>query len=132
MNRTESTSSRFGGVTVSIGTGPVPRVTTAVTSELAVDVPTAFVPSRRRAACADVDGLDGVRLAVAPAIATHEAPDALQRSHWYVNVIGASPVHVPLAADSAWPLCGVVSEIVGRTVFVGPYCAWAAVTGDGR
>jgi len=37
---------------------------------------------------------------VAPAIATHEAPDALQRCHWYVNVIGASPVHVPFAAVS--------------------------------
>ena len=57
---------------------------------------------------------------MAPAIATHEAPDALQRCHWYVNVIGASPVHVPLLAVSAWPLCGVVSEIVGGAVFVGP------------
>ena len=51
---------------------------------------------------------------MAPAIATHEAPDALQRCHWYVNVIGASPVHVPFAAVSVWPLCGVVSEIVGQ------------------
>ena len=44
----------------------------------------------------------------------------------------ASPVHVPLAAVRVWPLCGVVSEIVGAAVFVGPYWACAAVTGDGR
>ena len=37
-------SSRFGGITVSIGTGPVPRVTAAVAPEVAVDEPTAFRP----------------------------------------------------------------------------------------
>ena len=44
VNCTDEISSRFGGITVSIGTGPVPRMTAAVASEVAVDEPTAFRP----------------------------------------------------------------------------------------
>ena len=36
---------------------------------------------------------------VSPAIELHELPFASQRSHWYVNVIVAAPVHVPLCNE---------------------------------
>src|SRR4051794_15856173 len=57
-------------------------------------------------------------------------PLRLHRRHWYVNVIGAVPVHWPGSAVSVEPTC-VVPEIVGGDVFVG--LTWAAaVPGSGR
>src|SRR3954452_6341764 len=44
--------------------------------------------------------------------------------HWYLNVIGALSVHVPVVAVRKKPICGASkptgSVIFGRTVFTGP------------
>src|SRR5215216_1865396 len=50
-------------------------------------------------------------------------PVRLQRRHWYANVIGSVPVHLPGSAVSVEPTAGV-PEIVGGSVFVG--LTWAA------
>src|SRR3954470_10086940 len=52
-------------------------------------------------------------------------PLSSQRLHWYVNEIGAVPVHVPFWAVSVCPTCGV-PLMVGGVWFVG-FTAIAAV-----
>ena len=37
---------------------------------------------------------------VAPGMSAQAAPEASQRSHWWVNVIVGEPVHVPWSAVS--------------------------------
>ena len=64
-------------------------------------------------------------------ISTYRPEDDMRVPRSYSATIGVQREIGPGLAVSVWPLCGVVSEIVGRAVFVGPYWVWAAVTGDG-
>src|SRR5213592_2834905 len=62
-------------------------------------------------------------LCAASSIAVQAVPVPLQRVHWYLNVIGAVPVHTPLCAVSTLPTTGV-PEIEGRAVaWGGPVAA---------
>src|SRR6476659_7427314 len=49
---------------------------------------------------------------------THDAPVALHRDHWNLNVIGAVPAHDPGWPVRILPLTGL-PVTVGRVVFVG-------------
>jgi hypothetical protein len=61
-----------------------------------------------------------VRL-VAPATTVHAPPAVLQRCHWYANVIGWVPVHVPLVAVRVRP--SISSPVIcGRAVLRGAFC----------
>ena len=46
-------------------------------------------------------------------------PCALQRRHWYLNVIVLALVQVPELADSVWPASADVPVIFGGAVFTG-------------
>src|SRR4051812_22936016 len=50
------------------------------------------------------------------------APLPSHRRHWYLNVIGVVPLHVPSVVVRVWPSAGV-PVTVGGAVFVGLSCA---------
>jgi hypothetical protein len=55
---------------------------------------------------------------------THPSPWALQRSHWYANVIGWVPRQVPRLAWMGTALAGAPGT-AGRAVFEGRVGVWA-------
>ena len=55
---------------------------------------------------------------VAPTIEAQFCPAESQRSHWYENVIGCAPVHVPVVAIAARPCTGA-DETDGSTLLTG-------------
>jgi hypothetical protein len=129
LNCTWSMSRRSGGFTAVTGTVPVggPAVTLLVAAESAVPSPAAFraVTRTRSVLPTSAERTTYVRL-IAPVMSAHCWPPVLQRRHWYVNAIGVVPDHSPGFAVSVWFAAGVVSEIVGRSVFCGA-CAGPAV-----
>ena len=58
--------------------------------------------------------------AVAPVIASQFAPAASQRRHWYANVSGLPPSHVPGTAASSCPACGGPTTVGGVERSGGP------------
>src|SRR2546421_3482644 len=100
---------------------------TAVVGELlAVAFPAELVPvTWTRTVPATSAEVSAYVEAVAPEMSEQFAPAASQRCHWYVKLIGALPVQVPLAAVSVCP-SWAVPLIVGATVFAGGDGATAA------
>jgi hypothetical protein len=105
--------------------GPV--VTAAVAALVAVPDPAELVAvSATRIAFVTSADTSRYVAAVAPVMATQEAPLELQRCHCRANVIVGVPVHVPVVEDSSCPSFAV-PEITGRPVFAGGAAATTAV-----
>ena len=64
-----------------------------------------------------------------PAIATHEAPAAVQRCHWTAVTIGTVPDHVPADAVNTAP-SSAAPEIAGATTLTGATPTTSPVTTD--
>src|SRR3954447_1997810 len=111
----------LGGVVVVVdGRG----ATTAVGTDVATAVPSALCAvTRTRSVLLRSGDESSYVFPVAPLMFEQLPPVRLQRRHWYVNVIGSVPVHLPGSAVSVEPMAGV-PEIVGGDVFVG--LTWAA------
>jgi hypothetical protein len=116
-------------VVVTGGTSSVTSATTPVRSEVVMSLPNEFdaVTRTRRvlptsAVRTPYDSL------VAPVTATHSAPAASQRSHWYVNRVGTPPVYLPGSAASASPTAAV-PRTCGGVVFCGAAAALTTALG---
>jgi len=112
-----------GGVVV-VGRG----ATTAVGTEVAWVEPSALrAVTRTRSVLLRSGDESSYVFPVAPLMLEQLPPVRLHRRHWYANVIGSVPVHLPGSAVSVEPTVGV-PEIVGGSVFVG--FTWAAALPD--
>ena len=100
----------FAGVTAAM--------TTAVCAEVAVAEPALFVAVTVTRARRPTSAATSVYVAAVAPEMFAQLVELVQRAHWYLNVIGAVPVHVPVVALRVNPFCAV-PETAGRTVFAG-------------
>src|SRR5437868_3075328 len=110
-------------------TGWLARMT-ALAGEAACALPSPLVAVTTIRTCLPAEPAGGVYFVpVAPARSFQVRPPSTDTCHWYVEVIVARPVQVPLAAVSALPSWAVPLRL-GATVLTGGLARMTALAGE--